>query len=125
MVKKTLFWRVGLLSIGSSVFFVASMPLAAYATAPDYYYERFFGASSEAYVPQTDQSTGALVETIPMVIPPGRNGLQPDVALVYNSQNTAKDGIAGYGWSLSIPHIERINRTGVDNLYTDNYFISS
>src|SRR5262245_49211153 len=58
-----------------------------------------------------DGSTGAFTQRISLDIPPGRNGLQPDVALEYNSQNT-KDGIVGYGWSLSIPYIERTNKTG-------------
>jgi hypothetical protein len=32
----------------------------------------------------------------------------------------------GYGWSLSIPYIERLNKTGSENLYGDTpYFTSS
>lgn len=81
-----------------------------------------FTAQSSA--PKVDKLTGALVQRIPLDIPPGRGGLTPDVTLVYNSQEL-KDGIVGYGWSLSIPYIERINKTGVDRLYTDNYFRSS
>ena len=43
---------------------------------------------------------------LPLDIPPGRNGLQPDVTLDYNSQRT-QDSIVGYGWQLSIPYIQR------------------
>ena len=75
-----------------------------------------------------DKNTGALDTTYPISIPPGRNNLQPDVDLVYNSQNTQFGSIVGEGWSISIPYIERLNKTGVDNLYstsTLNYFMSS
>src|ERR1700722_6957628 len=34
-----------------------------------------------------DQNTGALDTTYPIMIPPGRNNLQPDLDLVYNSEN--------------------------------------
>jgi hypothetical protein len=60
---------------------------------------------------KVDGSTGAFTQQIPLDIPPGRNGLQPDVTLDYNSQRT-KDSIVGYGWNLSIPYIERLNKTG-------------
>lgn len=47
------------------------------------------------------------------------------MSLQYNSQNTSY-GIVGYAWSLSIPYIERFNKTGSQNLYaTSSYFTSS
>src|SRR3989338_8948228 len=78
----------------------------------------------ESSAPKVDQSTGALTERIDLEIPPGRNGLTPDIALLYNSQELV-DGIVGYGWSLSIPYIERFNKTGSENLYTSDSFRSS
>lgn len=75
-------------------------------------------------LPEVDRSTGALTERINFAIPPGRDGLTPEVALSYNSQQL-EDEIAGYGWSISIPSIERLNKTGSENLYIDNYFTSS
>ena len=56
--------------------------------------------------PKIDKATGALTQRISLEIPPGRNGLQPDLALEYNSQRF-KDSIVGYGWNISIPYIER------------------
>lgn len=73
---------------------------------------------------RVDGPTGALTHRIPIEIPPGRNGIQPDLALEYNSQNT-EDGIVGYGWGLSIPYIQRLNKTGVENLYAGTTTFSS
>lgn len=82
-----------------------------------------FGQASETA--KVDEPTGAFTQRIQLDIPPGRDGLQPDLALEYNSQNTS-DGIVGYGWSLSIPYIQRLNKTGSQNLYSgDAYFASS
>src|SRR6266849_10695744 len=74
--------------------------------------------------PKADGATGALTQTIQLDIPPGRNGVQPDLALKYNSQNT-QNGIAGYGWTVSIPYIQRLNKIGSQSLYNAPYFTSS
>jgi hypothetical protein len=51
---------------------------------------------------------GAFTYTIPIQLPSGIKGVQPNIALVYSSQS--KNGIAGVGWSLSgIPTIERVD----------------
>lgn len=74
---------------------------------------------------RVDGASGAFTQRIPIAIPPGRNGLQPDVALEYNSQRT-EDSIVGYGWSLSIPYIQRMSKTGSQDLYrADVSYISS
>src|SRR5690242_1944351 len=44
--------------------------------------------------PRIDSASGAFTQRIPVDIPPGRSGLQPDLSLQYNSQSTA-DGIVG------------------------------
>lgn len=75
--------------------------------------------------PDVDESTGALVYKYPVAIPPGRNGLQPDIALSYNSQNTDLMGVVGYGWSLDMPSISRMAKHGVDALYVENIFSAS
>lgn len=75
-------------------------------------------------VAQPDEASGALIYQYPIAVSAGRNNMQPSLELTYNSQASDKESIAGQGWSLSIPYIERINRKGVDKLYTENYFNS-
>src|SRR5216684_1902274 len=74
--------------------------------------------------PRVDGASGALTQTIPIDTPPGRNGLQPSLALTYNSQD-GEDSIVGYGWSVSIPYIQLLNKTGSQNLYNVPHFTSS
>ncbi len=72
-----------------------------------------------------EEYSGAFVYSYPLTIPPGRNGLQPSLSLSYNSGDTSIDGLAGYGWNLSVPKIERLNKRGVDDLYDRHDFTSS
>lgn len=49
--------------------------------------------------------TGAFSYSYPIVVPPGRMGMQPELALTYTSQAPLYGGVA-MGWSLQIPTIE-------------------
>jgi Insecticide toxin TcdB middle/N-terminal region/FG-GAP-like repeat/Salmonella virulence plasmid 65kDa B protein len=80
--------------------------------------------TSLSTAPKVDGQTGALTKSIKPDIPPGRNGLQPDLTLRYNNHNT-EDGIVGYGWTVSIPYIQRLNKLGSQSLYNFPYFASS
>ena len=62
--------------------------------------------------------------SLPIVAPPGRSGLDPNLELLYYS-SFIKSEYLGLGWTTNIPYIECINRTGAANLYTENYFLSS
>ncbi|MFZ2707526.1 MAG: immunoglobulin-like domain-containing protein, partial [Minisyncoccia bacterium] len=70
-------------------------------------------------------NTGSATYDIPFVTPPGRNGIEPSLSLSYNSNTSDNTGLYGYGWSVGIPAISRLNKEGVNNLYTQNTFTSS
>jgi hypothetical protein len=75
-----------------------------------------------------DKNTGAARVTYPIVIPPGRNKLQPNLDLVYSSQDAEQGSIFGQGWSISIPYVELMNKTGVNTFYgatSTKYYVSS
>ncbi|MCL2682651.1 MAG: FG-GAP-like repeat-containing protein [Bacteroidales bacterium] len=60
--------------------------------------------------------SGALVYQIPIVVPVGTAGMQPQLSIVYNSQNNAS-GILGAGFGLA--GLSSISRVG-KNFYHDN-----
>jgi RHS repeat-associated protein len=71
------------------------------------------GSSSEVGITEGDLAvtlSGAATYSIPIAVPPGINGIVPQISLTYNSQSG--NGTAGYGWNLSgISSISRIPAT--------------
>src|SRR5713226_5177205 len=57
----------------------------------------------EKFSPDLHTGTGNF--SVPIALPAGRNGFQPDVKLLYSSGNG--NGAFGLGWNLSIPGVSR------------------
>lgn len=67
------------------------------------------GANFESV--QSDKFSGAFSYTVPIKVPPGRGGFQPDLTLLYRSTNG--DSWLGQGWDLNPGRIERSTKDGV------------
>ncbi len=72
-----------------------------------------------ANLPHVDQFSGALNYSVPIDVPPGRNGMQPNLALSYHSGRG--NGWVGSGWDLSAGAITRNTKDGLD--YSGNDFL--
>jgi len=59
---------------------------------------------------QVEPSTGSATLSIPLEVPPGRGGIQPNLALMYNS--SLRNGVFGVGWSLELGAIQRSTKNG-------------
>ena len=66
-----------------------------------------------------DLFTGSMTYSIPIVAPPGRNGMDPGIAFVYRSSRG--NGWIGTGWDIEIGAIVRSVKNGVD--YTGEDFV--
>src|SRR5260370_37925563 len=63
----------------------------------------------EKFAPDLHTGTGNF--SVPIALPPGRNGFQPQVSLVYSTGNG--NGPFGLGWCLSIPGVARQTSKGI------------
>jgi RHS repeat-associated protein len=63
----------------------------------------------EKFAPDLHTGTGNF--TVPIALPSGRNGFQPQLSLVYSTGNG--NGPFGLGWGLSIPGVSRKTSRGV------------
>ena len=97
--------------------------ISALATADRYEYERH--PINTRIAISADESSGAFTTSIPIKTPLGRKGVQPSLSLSYNSYRQEDINIAGFGWTIDIPSIERINKRGVEGLFTQFDFRSS
>ncbi|CAN5782747.1 hypothetical protein BH18ACI4_BH18ACI4_20010 [soil metagenome] len=63
----------------------------------------------EKFSPDLQTGTGNF--TVPLALPPGRNGFQPQLNLAYSTGNG--NGLFGLGWSLSVPGVTRKTSKGI------------
>jgi hypothetical protein len=63
----------------------------------------------EKFAPDLQTGTGNF--SVPIAVPPGRNGLQPKLDLVYSTGNG--NSAFGLGWGLSVPGVTRKTWRGV------------
>jgi len=61
--------------------------------------------------PEVSPFTGSLTYAYPIVVPPGRNGIAPNLTLTYSSQG--RNGLAGIGWTIDLGSIQRSTRYGL------------
>ncbi len=63
-----------------------------------------------------DLFTGTGNFSVPIALPPGRNGFQPELTLGYSSGNG--NGVFGMGWALGVPGVMRKTSKGIP-VYND------
>jgi RHS repeat-associated protein len=75
----------------------------------------------EKFSPDLHTGTGNL--TVPIAIPPGRNGFHPELDLAYSTG--AGNGPFGLGWTLGLPGIRRRTARGVPRYDGSDVFVLS
>ena len=65
-----------------------------------------------------DLHTGTGSFTVPITVPPGRNGFQPELAIEYSAGHG--NGPFGMGWNLAVPAITRKTAKGIPRYRDDN-----
>ena len=70
----------------------------------------------EKFAPDLHTGTGNF--TVPIALPPGRNGFQPDLSLIYSTGQG--NGPFGFGWHLSVPGVTRKTSSGIPRYDDDS-----
>ena len=63
--------------------------------------------------PPTANNNGTAAVSYPLALPAGRGGMQPDLALTYNSAAAGSGGWLGVGWDIPVPAVTLDTRWGV------------
>ena len=70
-----------------------------------------------------DIFTGTGNFSVPLAVPPGRGGLQPELALAYSTGHG--NGLFGLGWALGLPGVSRKTARGVPRFGDDDTYLLS
>lgn len=65
-----------------------------------------------------DLHTGTGNFSVPIAVPAGRNGLQPELSIAFSTG--AGNGPFGLGWTLSIPGVTRLSSKGIPRYRDDD-----
>ena len=68
-----------------------------------------------------DPTRGTAVSSIPISVPPGRGGIQPNITLAYNS--SSPNGSLGMGWMMELGKVERSTKYGVPSYTSEDTFV--
>jgi len=68
-----------------------------------------------------DLATGRAIFGIPFIVPPGRQGVAPQLSLNYSS--SSKNGPIGMGWVLELGSVERSTRNGAPQFDTTDVYV--
>ncbi len=86
--------------------------LLIFSTAPHLFADENMPVGSVGGEVRADLFTGTATTSIPIQVPPGRQAVQPELALTYGSANG--NGWVGVGWKLEKSVIERQTKDGLD-----------
>ncbi|MBN2525179.1 MAG: VCBS repeat-containing protein [Deltaproteobacteria bacterium] len=73
----------------------------------------------ESFTPNLNTGGGSF--SVPIAIPPGRRGVQPNIGLGYSTG--AGDGVLGWGWNIGVPFITRQSDKGLPQYNDSDRFI--
>ncbi len=100
-----------LLSLTTSLFIFTNITTA----------QAFHGMEGGTISAQADPYSGGAGFGVPIEVPPGRAGIQPNIQLQYSS--SLPNGLLGVGWSLELGSIQRSTHKGVPSYTNSNEFV--
>jgi len=70
---------------------------------------------------EADPHSGSANMGVPIAVPSGRGGIQPNIQLQYNS--SSPNGLLGVGWTLDLGSVQRSSKSGVPHYDDTDTFI--
>lgn len=67
------------------------------------------------------EASGGFSYQFDLSLPKGRTNLTPEISIQYQNQSASDQQIFGYGFSLSIPFVERTNKYGSEKMFDPAY----
>jgi RHS repeat-associated protein len=118
MKMKNVCWSKVSSSLGAVVFLIAIASANISWAAQSNGSNNVFALSQNLDV---DPSSGTASISIPIEVPQGRAGIQPNVTLLYNSSGS--NGMLGVGWSMELGSIQRSMKKGMPKYNNADMFV--